>query len=54
MFEIQRLEFSRFPPFVTSRLHRDKAVLPEKRFFLMIFGSLNSSSIRRGVYVYVY
>ena len=42
VFKIQRLELSRFPPYVTSRRHRDKAVLFEKWSFLMIFSSLNS------------
>ena len=33
MFKIQRLELSRFPPYVTSRRHRDKAVSFEKMVF---------------------
>ena len=33
MFKIQHLEFLRFPPYVTSRWHRDKAVSFEKMVF---------------------
>ena len=54
MFKIQHLEFSRFPPYVTSRRHRDKAVPFEKRSFLMIFGSLNSSTVLGEVFLCMY
>ena len=45
MCKIQHLEFSRFPPYVTSRRHCGKAVsFEKKRSFVMILGSLNCSS----------
>ena len=54
--KMQHLEFSRFPPYVTSRWHLDKAVSFEKIVFSYDFWQFEQLKhlFRRGVYLYVY
>ena len=54
MFKIQRLEFSRFLPYVTSRRHRDRAVSFEKKGLFLLFLAVWTIQVLGEVFMCMY